>query len=184
MKAYDTLWGYCAGDQWLANSTGLSQTHTDHYFPCAMALRLMPCSPRRRIRLVTVAAGLMADRSGWIEFAHRQLGTSNGCRDHTVLPYATSAVRPARPVLAHGVEPALRSPCAPTLSRPPHPLPAFVTIAIRPSCRGGTGRAGRTDLPDGEGEIFFEEGWTTQIKLKWLEKSPTPASIFSTHGQR
>ena len=28
--------------------------------PCAMALRLMPCSPRRRIRLVTVAAGLMA----------------------------------------------------------------------------------------------------------------------------
>ena len=26
--------------------------------PCAMALRLMPCSPRRRIRLVTVAAGL------------------------------------------------------------------------------------------------------------------------------
>jgi hypothetical protein len=26
--------------------------------PCAMALRLMPCSPRRRIRLVTVACGL------------------------------------------------------------------------------------------------------------------------------
>ena len=36
--------------------------------PCAMALRLMPCSPRRRIRLVTVAAGLMAElTSGWIE---------------------------------------------------------------------------------------------------------------------
>ena len=32
-----------------------------------MALRLIPCSPRRRLRLVTVAAGLMADRSGWIE---------------------------------------------------------------------------------------------------------------------
>jgi hypothetical protein len=26
--------------------------------PCAMALRLMPCSPRRRIRLVTVIGGL------------------------------------------------------------------------------------------------------------------------------
>src|SRR5258707_15748014 len=26
--------------------------------PCAMALRLMPCSPRRRIRLVTVVSGL------------------------------------------------------------------------------------------------------------------------------
>ena len=26
MKAYDTLWGYCAGDQWLAESTGLRRT--------------------------------------------------------------------------------------------------------------------------------------------------------------
>src|SRR4029077_15529284 len=24
MKAYDTLWGYCTGDQWLGYSTGLS----------------------------------------------------------------------------------------------------------------------------------------------------------------
>jgi len=23
MKAYDTLWGYCVGDQWLGDSTGL-----------------------------------------------------------------------------------------------------------------------------------------------------------------
>ena len=90
--------------------------------PCAMVLRLMPCSPRRRIRLVTVAAGLMADRSRLDRIRHRQLGTSNGCRDHTVLPYATSAVRPARRELAHG-NPALRSPCAPTLPRPPHPIP-------------------------------------------------------------
>src|ERR1700681_5003167 len=28
--------------------------------PCAMVLRLMPCSPRRRIRLVTVVSGLKA----------------------------------------------------------------------------------------------------------------------------
>ena len=47
------------------------------------------------IYLVTVAAGSTADRSGWIKFATVQLGTSNGCRDHTVLPYATNAVRPA-----------------------------------------------------------------------------------------
>ena len=31
--------------------------------PCAMALRLMPCSPRRRIRLATVASELAADRN-------------------------------------------------------------------------------------------------------------------------
>ena len=76
---------------------------------------------------------------------HRQLGTSNGCRDHTVLPYAATrlrqeaspgfgAVRPARRLIAHE-RLALRSPCAPTLPRPPHPLPRFVTTAIRPSFR-------------------------------------------------
>jgi hypothetical protein len=36
--------------------------------------------------------------------------------------------------------------------------PAFVTTAKRPSCRERTGRAGRTDLPDSESEIFFERG--------------------------
>jgi hypothetical protein len=82
--------------------------------PCAMALRLMPRSPRRRIRLVTVAAGLMAH---WIRSdrcRHRQLGTSNGCRDHTVLPYAESAVvlRAGSPLTS---ELALRHRCAPTL---------------------------------------------------------------------
>src|SRR3982075_1059862 len=56
--------------------------------PCAMALRLMPCSPRRRIRLVTVAAGLMALPIRSDRNRHRQLDTSNGCQDHTVLPYA------------------------------------------------------------------------------------------------
>src|SRR6266478_8340948 len=36
--------------------------------------------------------------------------------------------------------------------------PAFVTIAIRPSCRERTGRAGGADLPDGESGIFFAMG--------------------------
>jgi hypothetical protein len=36
--------------------------------------------------------------------------------------------------------------------------PAFVTIAKRPSCRVGTVRAGRTDLPDKLSEIFFSKG--------------------------
>ena len=69
--------------------------------PCAMALRLMPCSPRRRIRLVTVAAGLWLIESGKARCRHRQLDTSNGCQDHTVLPYA-SAPFVLRAVFAHG----------------------------------------------------------------------------------
>ena len=46
--------------------------------PCVMALRLIPRSPRRRIRLVTVAAGLMADRPGWIGFATGSLAPATG----------------------------------------------------------------------------------------------------------
>jgi hypothetical protein len=89
--------------------------------PRAMVLRLMPCSPRRRIRLVTVAAGLMALPIRLDRGHHRQLGTSNGCRDHTVLPYA-SAPFVLRAGIAHE-KLALRHSCAPTLLRPPHPLP-------------------------------------------------------------
>ena len=101
--------------------------------PCAMALRLISRSPRRRIRLVTVAAGLMAETIRLDRISHRQLDTSNGCQDHTVLPYA-SASFVLRTSTAHGRS-ALQSQARPTLPRPPHPLPRFVTIAIRPSCR-------------------------------------------------
>ena len=34
--------------------------------PCAMALRLIACSPRRRIPLASVAGGLKAVKPGWI----------------------------------------------------------------------------------------------------------------------
>jgi hypothetical protein len=51
--------------------------------------------------------------------------------------------------------------------RPPHPAPRFVTIASRPSCRGGTAGACRDDLPDGRNEIFLREGldWRNQLEL-------------------
>jgi hypothetical protein len=99
--------------------------------PCAMALRLMPCSPRRRIRLVTVAAGLMADQIRLDSICHRQLDTSNGCRNHTVLPYAAASFV-WRAMITHRPKPALRSRSRPTLPRPPHPAPTFVTMANAP----------------------------------------------------
>ena len=76
----------------------LNKTHTSIQvqrrqsdIPCAMVLRLMPCSPRRRIRLVTVAHGL-AVRIVRLDYSNlRQLDTSNGCQDHTVLPYASAS---------------------------------------------------------------------------------------------
>ena len=135
--------------------------------PCAMVLRLMPCSPRRRIRLVTVAGGLRLIKPGWADFASAELGTSNGCQDHTVLPYATSAVRPARCCIAHE-KTALRTHLRANAAASTASHPAFVTIAIRPSCRERTGRAGRTDLPDGESEIFFARGLDRFLSQKLI----------------
>src|SRR5437899_13075429 len=107
--------------------------------PCAMALRLMPRSPWRRIPFASITTGLMAQPIRLDRIRHRQLGTSHGCRDHTVLPYAEAPY-----VLRAGFRSqdklALRlrlraDAAASTTSRL-----AFVTIAIRPSCRDGTAR--------------------------------------------
>jgi hypothetical protein len=89
------------------------QVQSEHSgIPCAMALRLMPCSPWRRIPLASIAAGLMAQSIRLDRIRHRQLDTSHGCQNHTVLPYA-SVVRPARrePLTSC---PALQPPSAPT----------------------------------------------------------------------
>jgi hypothetical protein len=120
-------------------------------------LRLMPRSPRRRIRSCHRRCRLEAETIRLDRVSHRQLGTSNGCRDHTVLPYAHSVVRPARrePLTSRKACPAITLRADAIASTASHP--AFVTIAIRPSCRERTGRAGRTDLPDGLSEIFFEK---------------------------
>src|SRR5260221_3188509 len=66
------------------------------------------------------------------------------------------AVRPARRLIAHErlALRHLRADAAASTASPP----AFVTIAIRPSCRERTGRAGSADLPDGTSGIFFEAG--------------------------
>src|ERR1700686_1959977 len=49
--------------------------------PCAMVLRLIPCSPRRPDFLATVAGGI----------ASTDLTPASGCQDHTTLPPASSA---------------------------------------------------------------------------------------------
>ena len=108
------------------------QVQSEHSgIPCAMALRLMPCSPRRRIRLVTVAAGLMADRPGRIDLATGSLapatgvGTTRFCRTQqrhsSCAPCSLTENRPAN------------TPHAPDAAASTTSHPASVTIAIRPS---------------------------------------------------
>ncbi|MEH2564861.1 hypothetical protein V1289_004488 [Bradyrhizobium sp. AZCC 2289] len=103
----------------------------DPAFPAQWLYGLCRALPGERIRLVTVAAGLTALPIRLDRTHHRQLGTSNGCRDHTVLPYAESAVRPAR-CCSLATDRPVNKPARPTLPRPPHPIPTFVTMANAP----------------------------------------------------
>ena len=120
--------------------------------PCAMVLRLIPCSPRRRIRLVTVVCGLTARPARLGEVCLRRLGASNGRQDHTALPYAHSAFakasarqarldltkaanslrRLARRNRSRGSSRPATTAARWKLPRPPHSRPTSVTIAIRP----------------------------------------------------
>jgi NADP-dependent 3-hydroxy acid dehydrogenase YdfG len=81
----------------------------------------------------------------------------NGCRDHTVLPYANSAVRLARQSsLTRFARPAITMRADAAASTASHP--AFVTTRDPPLLGDEMARAGRTDLPDGESEIFLAKG--------------------------
>jgi hypothetical protein len=112
--------------------------------PCAMALRLIPCSPRRRIRLVTVADGLKDCLNPVGSTRLHQLDTSNGCQDHTASPYAASPVVCTLCSLTDKARPA-NTTTRPTLPRPPQPVPTFVTMANAPLSGTGWGRC-RGDL--------------------------------------
>ena len=121
--------------------------------PCAMVLRLIARSPRRRIPLATVADGLTMTEARLGPTNLHQLDTSHGCQDHTPLPSAASSTKTLRPahvlpteilakafkrrssarrLVAHG-----NPPCDPSRARRCRvhriPHPTSVTIAIRPS---------------------------------------------------
>src|SRR5258706_4375858 len=81
------------------------------------------CHRHRRIK------GNVRARSGRLHL--RQLDTSNGGQDHTALPSA-KAPFVCTPLIAHGPKPALRLRTCPTLPRPPHPAPTFLTMANAP----------------------------------------------------
>ena len=89
--------------------------------PCAMALRLMPRSLRRRIRLASVTAGLLTDRSGRTELVTDSLAPATGVE--TTRFCRTRQRRSSCASFDHSRSTALRSRSRPTLPRPPHPIP-------------------------------------------------------------
>src|SRR6266567_997146 len=120
----------------------------------------MACSPRRRIRLATVIGELTTCPRPVGPTHLRRLDTSNGCQDHTLLPYASAplVLRVCRSLT--GFHP----PCDPvaraTLPRPPHPTPTFVTIASRPSSRSGMAKVVSLIWVNREAIYFLQEDWT------------------------
>jgi hypothetical protein len=123
------------------------QVQSEHSgIPCAMVLRLIPCSPRRRIRLASVADGLKDRLNPVGSTPLRQLDTSNGCQDHTVLPYAASRLRfdRLRPKPDFGgssraLAPVVCTLCSLTDQSPPcehdHAPDAAASTASRPNVR-------------------------------------------------
>src|ERR1700754_1182833 len=66
-------------------------------------------------------------------------------------------------------QPALRSRSRPTLLRPPHPIPTFVTMANAPHGDETAGNM-RVIWVKREAEYFYRWVWTAQINLKNLNK--------------
>jgi hypothetical protein len=148
----------------------------------------MPRSPWRRIPLASIASELTARiaRSGFANL--RQLDTSHGCQDHTVLPYAASSAKPfSQPVpptklLAKAFKrrsSARRVRSRITALQTPFAPDAAASIATRPNVRDDGQRPSSRDGMAGvvgviwvrhEAEYFCSRGWTGQISLKLLEK--------------
>jgi hypothetical protein len=90
--------------------------------------------------------------------ASAKLDTSNGCQDHTVLPYASSPFV-WRALIAHG-EPPCNHVHAPGAVASTASHPAFVTIAKRPSCRVGRAELVEMICPTEQEEYFLKQGLT------------------------
>ncbi len=82
--------------------------------PCAMVLRLMPCSPRRRILVChRHHADQRANRSGWIDFTSADLAPATGVRTTRFCRTRSAPFVLRARGIAHEMRLALRLPCAP-----------------------------------------------------------------------
>ena len=140
-------------------------------------------APRRRIRLVTVIGGLrVLSRPVGPAKTSADLTPATGARTtrfcRTRPPVFAKRLRRALAPsscasdIAHGINPPCTISLTPTLPRPPHPVPTFVTMANAPLLGDETARLIVLICPTREAEYFFGEVWTGQITLNQLGKSP------------
>src|SRR5258705_8612670 len=126
-----------------------------------MVLTLIPCSPRRRIRLVTVICGLKVCPNPVGPTRLRKFNTSNGCQNHTASQSAESIVRlRAIRQLTGLIDPPCHPLTSPDAAASTASRPALVTTRDRPSCRDGTARLSELIWVRPEQKYFFKWGWT------------------------
>ena len=133
------------------------QVQSEHSgIPCAMVLRLMPRSPRRRIPLASVIGELTASREpGRARNSLRRLDASHGRQDHTVLPYASvPLVCRAADRSQAKARPAISS-AQRALPRPPHSEPNVRDDRDTPLLAGRNGRDCRADLGEERRGLFL-----------------------------
>jgi hypothetical protein len=118
------------------------------------------CHRRQRTNVVP--------KPGRADITSANLTPASGRQDHTTSPYAGNISRPRAVDRSQAHHPPCNPVARKTLPRPPHPHPASVTIAIRPS--GGVGWREFVEMicPTGEAKYFCKGGWT--------EKCPTGKS--------
>ena len=118
--------------------------------PCAVVLRLIPRSPRRRIPLASVAGGLKDCQTRSGRRSSAGLTPATGART-TRLCRTLQRQSSARCVRSRTKARPANTTTRPTLPRPPQPAPTFVTMANAPlpgrdggSCRGDLGQLRRS----------------------------------------
>jgi hypothetical protein len=129
--------------------------------PCAMVLRLMPCSPRRSGFFGTVALRILARPPGRARAPPQDLTPTSEASGPHGFAVRDQRRRPARRLIAHELI-ALRHRFAPTQPASTASPPAFVTIAIRPSVGRDSESYGLICI-SGKQKYFCKWGWTSKI---------------------
>src|SRR5258708_39916875 len=109
------------------------------------------------------SADMFLSKPGRADLNSANLTPASGRQDHTTSPYAaTSLVRSLGDRSQAFRQPALRSRRAQNAAASTAPLPASVTIAIRPSCGVGWRELVEMICPTGKAKYFCGKGWTDQ----------------------
>jgi len=126
--------------------------------PYAMALRLMPCSPRRRIRLASVVGGLRLIEPGWVDFASADLTPATGARTTRFCRTKQRRRQRAGRSLTEVFRPA--NPFTPDAAASTAPRPNVRDDGQRPSGRDGMARDVPLICPSGKAKYFLFWGLT------------------------